>query len=76
VTIKYRDLVQFDPIESVVQLRAADERAEAGRLTTSTFVQVAQRLPASVLQEDPGLLMYYDNAPMREEQESGQERLL
>ena len=31
--MKYRDLVQFDPIETVVQLRAADERAEAVRIT-------------------------------------------
>ncbi len=32
--MKYRDLVQFNPIESVVQLRAADQRAgpEQGRL--------------------------------------------
>jgi hypothetical protein len=34
-----------------------------------TIVQVAQRPPESVLQEDPGLLMYYDNALMRAEQE-------
>jgi hypothetical protein len=62
--MKYRDLVQFDPIETVVQLRAADEREEA------------QRLPESVLQEDPGLLMYYDNALMRAEQEPVQGKLL
>lgn len=36
------------------------------------IVQVAQRLPESVLQEDPGLLMYYDNALMRVEKESRQ----
>src|SRR5262245_50124942 len=35
--MKYRDLIQFDPIETVVQLRAADERAEAARLV-STYV--------------------------------------
>ena len=29
----------------------------------------AERLPESVLQEDPGLLMYYDNALMRAEKE-------
>jgi hypothetical protein len=40
------------------------------------FVGVAQRLPESVLQEDLGLLMYYDNALMRAEQEPAQGRLL
>jgi len=34
-----------------------------------TIVKVAQRLPEAVLQEDPGLLMYYDNALMQAEQE-------
>jgi hypothetical protein len=32
-----------------------------------TIVQVAERLDASVLQEDPELLMYYDNASLRVE---------
>lgn len=31
----------------------------------TTIVQVAQRLPETVLQEDPELLMYYDNATLR-----------
>ena len=30
-----------------------------------TIVQVAKRLPERVLQEDPDLLMYYDNASLR-----------
>jgi len=30
-----------------------------------TIVQVAERLPERVLQEDPDLLMYYDNASLR-----------
>src|SRR5690606_19733359 len=30
-----------------------------------TIVAVAERLPESVLQEDPDLLMYYDNASLR-----------
>lgn len=30
-----------------------------------TIVQVAKRVPESVIQEDPALLMYYDNALMR-----------
>lgn len=42
----------------------------------SLIVQVAQRLPESVLQEDPGLLMYYDNALMRVEKEPRQGQLL
>jgi len=31
----------------------------------AAIVQVAERLPESVLQEDPELLMYYDNASLR-----------
>jgi hypothetical protein len=49
-------------------VRAGFKRAWAKR-DYRTIVQVAQRLPESVLQEDPGLLMYYDNALMRAEQE-------
>ena len=40
------------------------------------IVKVAERLPPSVLQEDAGLLMYYDNALMRAEAEPEQGRLL
>jgi len=40
------------------------------------IVKAAQRLPPSVLQEDAGLLMYYDNALMRAEAEPEQGRLL
>jgi hypothetical protein len=40
------------------------------------IVKVAGRLPSSVLQENAGLLMYYDNALMRAEAEPVQERLL
>ena len=40
------------------------------------IVKVAERLPQSVLQEDAGLLMYYDNALMRAESEPEQGRLL
>jgi hypothetical protein len=32
----------------------------------ATILQVARRLPEEVLQEDPELLMYYDNASLRE----------
>ena len=40
------------------------------------IIRVAERLPASVLQEDAGLLMYYDNALMRVEEEPKQGGLL
>jgi len=40
------------------------------------IVKVAERLPPSVLQEDAGLLMYYDNALMRAESELEQGRLV
>ena len=30
-----------------------------------TIVKLAERLPEEVLQEDPDLLMYYDNASLR-----------
>jgi hypothetical protein len=33
----------------------------------ATIVKVAERLPEAVLQEDPDLLMYYDNATLRVE---------
>ena len=44
--MKYRDLIQFDPIETVVQLRHADE-VEAARRLVATYVvsdQMADRL--------------------------------
>ena len=56
-------------------VRAGFKRAWADK-NYHLIVQVAQRLPDSVLQEDPGLLMYYDNALMRAEKGVGQERLL
>jgi len=40
------------------------------------IIKVAERLPESVLQEDASLLMYYDNALMRVEEEPEQGRLL
>jgi hypothetical protein len=49
-------------------VRAGFKRAWADK-QYRLIVQVAQRLPDSVLQEDPGLLMYYDNALMRAEKE-------
>ena len=48
--MKYQELVQFDPIETVVQLRDADE-AEAARHLASTYViseEMAEKLSALV----------------------------
>ena len=42
-------------------IRAGFAHAWANREYT-TIVQVAERLPETILQEDPDLLMYYDNA--------------
>ena len=56
-------------------VRAGFKHAWAGR-DFQTIIRVAERLPESVLQEDPGLLMYYDNALMRAEKEPAQGRLL
>jgi hypothetical protein len=36
--MKYEDLIQFDPIESVVQLRNADAASEAARLVSSYVI--------------------------------------
>jgi hypothetical protein len=36
-----------------------------GQKDYKTIVEMAERLPESVLQEDPALLMYYDNASLR-----------
>jgi hypothetical protein len=42
----------------------------------AAIIQVAERLPESVLQEDQQLLMYYHNASLRQGQQPHQERLL
>lgn len=44
--MRYRDLIQFDPIESIVQLRDADEQTEARRLVSSYVIstEMAERL--------------------------------
>jgi hypothetical protein len=55
-------------------VRAGFKRAWAER-QYRTIVQVAQRLPESVLQEDSGLLMYYDNAQMHADAEPLQGQL-
>ena len=33
--MKYKDLIQFDPIESVIVLRSADDRNKAEELVSS-----------------------------------------
>ena len=33
--MKYRDLIQFDPIESVIVLRSADDKKKAEELVSS-----------------------------------------
>ena len=45
-SLKYRDLIQFDPIETVIQLRHADEATAARRLVATYVVsdQMAERL--------------------------------
>lgn len=51
--MRYRDLIQFDPIETIVQLRDADEQNEAQRLV-STYVisdEMAERLVHLVFQQ-------------------------
>jgi predicted RNA-binding Zn-ribbon protein involved in translation (DUF1610 family) len=59
-------------VEGRVRLRQfRTEAVRAGfadawqRQDYATIIQVAERLPAAVLQEDPDLLMYYDNATLR-----------
>jgi len=44
--MRYSDLIQFDPIESIVQLRNADEQDEARRLVSSYVIsdEMAERL--------------------------------
>ena len=49
--MKYKELIQFDPIESVVQLRDAD-KSDAARQLVSTYViseEMAERLTEIVI---------------------------
>ncbi len=51
--MKYEDLIQFEPIESVIQLREADEASDARRLV-ETFVisdRMAELLTGLVFQQ-------------------------
>lgn len=49
--MRYRDLIQFDPIETVVQLRDADREAPARQLVSSYVIsdEMAERLTSLVL---------------------------
>ncbi|MGB9713297.1 MAG: DUF6079 family protein, partial [Dissulfurimicrobium hydrothermale] len=49
--MKYRDLIQFEPIESVVQLRDADEAAAARQLVQTYVIsgEMAERLISLVI---------------------------
>ena len=48
--MKYKDLVRFDPIETVVQIRDADEAAAARQLVRSYVIsdEMAERLSTLV----------------------------
>src|SRR5512139_1050261 len=45
--VKYRDLIQFEPVTEVIQLRWADEKSEAERLV-STYV-ISDRMADVIL---------------------------
>ena len=54
------------------QVEVNPHRSVAGRVQGGwqkndyeTIIQIAKRVPEAVIQEDPALLMYYDNALMR-----------
>ncbi|MBI2265118.1 MAG: hypothetical protein HYU64_08090, partial [Armatimonadetes bacterium] len=49
-TREYGDLVQFDPIETVIQLRVADEITEARRLVETYVIseEMAEKLTSIV----------------------------
>lgn len=49
--MKYGELVQFDPIEDVVQLREADDRREAERLVRTYVISdgMAEKITAELI---------------------------
>jgi len=49
--MKYRDLIQFEPIETVVQLRSADQRSAAQQLVATYVIsdEMAERLTELVI---------------------------
>ena len=44
--MKYRDLIQFDPVETVIQLRDADKKESAKQLVRTYVIseEMAERL--------------------------------
>ena len=48
--MQYGDLIQFDPIETVIRLRDANERSEAHQLVATYAIsdEMAERLAAVV----------------------------
>ena len=51
--MKYRDLVQFNPIESVIVLRSADDRKKAEELVRSYVMSdsMAELIQAKILSQ-------------------------
>lgn len=51
--MKYRDLIQFDPIESVIVLRSADDRKKAEELVSSYVMSdnMAELVSAKILSQ-------------------------
>lgn len=49
--MKYRDLIQFEPIESVVQLRDADKEAAARRLVETYVIspEMAEKITSLII---------------------------
>jgi hypothetical protein len=56
------------PIPSLRPGRDTDlrQRAPALRQADAEVIRLCERLPDEVVQEDPALLMYYDNSMTRE----------
>lgn len=51
--MKYRDLIQFDPIESVIVLRSADDKKKAEELVSSYVMSenMAELVSAKILSQ-------------------------
>ncbi|NLM31080.1 MAG: hypothetical protein GX216_11805, partial [Methanomicrobiales archaeon] len=49
--MKYGELVQFDPIEDIVQLREADDRLEAERLVRTYVISdgMAEKITSGLI---------------------------
>jgi len=53
--MKYRDLIQFDPIETIVQLRDADKSKSAQQLVNTYVIsdEMAERMSQPGYSSDP-----------------------